>query len=828
MKKIILLLFFFCLFSVSVFAARSSDFEKITVGDIEYFTTKDMNTSDYVVGSDKIFYGSKNGNVRLKIFLSEKEAIGTRNFRIGVRSHGELIKITEVSVDGDSTIIQNAKFEQDFIFQPFINLGKDIEEIEIELEFDPLDVWIREEIDIVLYDQFGNIVAVYDPFISGFNFRLEGTIDTISLLLSTDLDTNHSLLARIDSSNPFWTSETCGDGTGITFAQSDEITELDFDPESFDFGTNDANIWFEETEQFQSATNGTFFFYYDGVCVDNSDGTGAYPSSIIAGWHLNDSSSPAQDFTINNFDLTHANTPTLQADAQIDGGVSYASASSEKSTNTTFLDGGISDMSFSVWFNRASAQTNFAGLISKVNSSGVEEPIRLRWDSGGALNWFLRENSQDSSILTTKTSWDANTWFNLIGTRNATTGELKLYLDGLLDATIAGSAGSIASGTGENFRLAEGSADVIFFNGIIDETKFFDIILTSNDVNIIYASENETLITFGAEETSAQPPDINVTSPNATGTQIKGGDVFSITFDVQDPDTNSLLIDLNFSSSSSQGTGTIIINDVNTDSATITCDDSDFSNSTNCFFSWTTPTLDANFFMLASATDGVSALAFDAGDNNFMIDSTPPVFLTILPDVNFTKEAFNLDFNLTMDDGVGSGNFRCITRVFFDGVLQGGLDLNVDGSTGTCIRSISSGVPDDTNVSVGFRTVDNVGNVSDENVSQLIFFSPPITTIPPLSIVGTGECVVDLTTNFYLGQYLQITLSGFNDDGNLLTSSQFDLFRGEEQVITDQNLTLVDNLLTFILNKKINDDPYTLQVISGNCISTKLIQVKFN
>ena len=119
---VILAFLFFIGFAMS---ATTSDFEKITVGNIEYFTTKDLNTSDYVVGSDKIFYGSKTGNVRLKIFLSEKDAIGTRNFRVGVVSHGSLIKITEVSVDGSSTIIQNAQRNRTLEGAPDFWDGKD-------------------------------------------------------------------------------------------------------------------------------------------------------------------------------------------------------------------------------------------------------------------------------------------------------------------------------------------------------------------------------------------------------------------------------------------------------------------------------------------------------------------------------------------------------------------------------------------------------------------------------------------------------------------------------------------------------------------------------
>lgn len=728
MKRLFLIIALILLANITL-GATTNDFVKIETNGITYFTHKNLIDGNYIVGSDKIFYGSKNGNVKLKIFLSEKEAIGTKNFRVGVRSHGSLIKITEVSVDGSTTIIQNPIFEQNFIFQPFINIGKDIEEIEIELEFDPLDVGTREEIDIVLYNQFGTIVAVYDPFISGFGFRQKLTLNTNGITLSGDITRDHTILVYLSPSNSdFWAGDTLGTGNGITFAQSDETTELDFDIEEFNDADNNAWFWFEETETFTSATDIEAWFYYGGADVDNSDGAGAYPTDYNAVFHLNENSA-YQDAKGNHNEtgssVTRNTTCLISKCASFNG-------------SNQFVDFGTSLGNFST------NEFSYTARISQ-NTTSINQHFMGKRDIVGDTQWSRLFYSGSLKLVielgvgavASSANMDTEEWITIAGTRGNSS-NFQVYING----ASAGSAGSNNEDVDNSSNFTIGATDDLLndFEGLIDEVRIYNYALSADEIKLLHNSEIDNLITFGAEEVGVSTlPDINVVTPSETGIQIKGGDVFVIDFNVSDPDSNSLLIDLNFSTSNTQGTGTVIINDENTTGGLITCADSDFSDSTNCTFSWTTPTSDANFFVLALASDGVNT-SFDAGDNNFMIDSTAPTFGTIFPDVNFTKTNFNLDFNTTISDGVGSGNFRCITRVFFDGVLQGGLDLNVNGSAGTCSRSLSSGVPNDTNVSVGFSSVDNVGNVSTEVVSQLIFFSPPeVTPIVTVNFPNGGE-----------------------------------------------------------------------------------------
>ncbi len=626
MKRLWVTIFIILLaFLPTVESATSNDFVKIFVQDQNFFTHKDLINSDYIVGSDKIFYGSKTGNVKLKIFLSEKNAIGTQNFRVGVRSKGSLIKITEVSVDGDSTIIQNSKFEQNFIFQPFINIGKNIEEIEIELEFDPLDVGVLEEIDIILYNQFGEIVAVYDPFISGFGARQKGILDTTQL--GSDVDANHTILYYIDPSNTeFWTTDTLGTGNGITFAQSDEITEYDFNVEAFDNADNNAWFWVEVTETFTSATDLNTWFYYDGVDVDNSDGTGTYPATYTAVYHLQEPSGTlGADSTSNGFDLTHRNTPTLNVQSQIDKGVKYVSANSEDSTNGTLLDGGYSALSFSFWVNKTAgwdgASTPSERSFSKENNSGGEDQLNFIWriNTGKALIRITSGVTQ-FDLATTKISWNANQWFHIVGTFDSVGDEMKIYIDGSLDNNLSTSIGAVGSGTFGDFFLGSSFGTGLFSNETLDEVKIFDgVVLTADEVKLIFLSESNQLITFGAEELAFVAPTVVVNFPN-------GGQTFDrrlvnsvdINFTISDPDSNSFLVDLNFSTNSSQGTGTPITTDLNTLDIGITCVANGIER--ECIFTWDISAVaNNNYFILVNVTDQDAQTGFDQSDSTFQI-----------------------------------------------------------------------------------------------------------------------------------------------------------------------------------------------------------------
>ena len=149
----------------------------------------------------------------------------------------------------------------------------------------------------------------------------------------------------------------------------------------------------------------------------------------------------------------------------------------------------------------------------------------------------------------------------------------------------------------------------------------------------------------GVEESGVTlyAPDVNIVSPN-------GGEYYdnrtttnvTVSFNVQDSDGNSLLIDLNYSASATEGTGTAILIDENTSGGSIVCDDADFTDSTNCEYSWNIDAVaDGNYYLIIRADDD-SDFNTDASDSDFNI-WTSVVPVTPTPDTNssYTQQYIN-------------------------------------------------------------------------------------------------------------------------------------------------------------------------------------------
>jgi hypothetical protein len=135
----------------------------------------------------------------------------------------------------------------------------------------------------------------------------------------------------------------------------------------------------------------------------------------------------------------------------------------------------------------------------------------------------------------------------------------------------------------------------------------------------------------------------------------------TIDFNVQGIDRNNLLADLNYSSSSTQGTGTVIVNDLNISalgtSGPYNCQDTNFLNSTQCSIDWNISSIsDGNYYLLVSVTDG-TLNDFNSSDNNFMIDNTAPSISISSPTNNSTVTSSTVTIQYSGSDA-NSGILR--------------------------------------------------------------------------------------------------------------------------------------------------------------------------
>lgn len=166
-------------------------------------------------------------------------------------------------------------------------------------------------------------------------------------------------------------------------------------------------------------------------------------------------------------------------------------------------------------------------------------------------------------------------------------------------------------------------------NGTFDST-----VLSNNTYSIdCTATESGTVDSFRSTFDNALYSFIidNPNAPTVTVNLPNGGEIFNssivgaidINFTINDVGSGSWLVDLNFGTIGTQGTGTPIVNDLNTQLAGITCVGS--SGVFDCIVSWDITSVPAgDYFILVSATDEDDLIGFDSSNASFEIVVVPP------------------------------------------------------------------------------------------------------------------------------------------------------------------------------------------------------------
>jgi hypothetical protein len=515
-------------------------------------------------------------------------------------------------------------------------------------------------IAIVLLVLSSNSYAWWD---AGWDKKIPITFNTSGVLA---IDVTQDFVFPIDvnsNRNNFWINVQA-DGDDVRFVAADDTTELDFYFEQFDYANQKMVAWVEITDTFTAASNSVIYMYFDNAGVANGQvfRRDVYPDVYLAGWDFNELSGTigydVVDSDTNN--LTHTATPTLDSNGQIDGAIKYESGSTEYSVNNTFLDSGRVAISYSFWFSLqdafSSSSSNDLFLTKKDNDASNK--IDLYFDqSNGTMTYIPRTNGTSHPLTSSKTSWAADTYFHVVAAFDSVTNDVNLYING--SVTDGGAEieamDAYAAGSDDQFFISRDSSS---FDGNVDAWRVYSRILSMSEVELLYAVESKGLASFGALEAIA-PIDLNISTINSLpfsthqvfGYAVDGN--ITVDFNIFHGDnTHPLSIDLNYSVSSAQGSGTIIVEDLNLSSDI--CLDQNFADGiSECSYSWDYSLVaDGNYVIIGLLSDG-TATDFNASDANFEIANDVNLRVNIPLDES-TETALNMttySFTVEILDG---------------------------------------------------------------------------------------------------------------------------------------------------------------------------------
>ncbi len=166
-----------------------------------------------------------------------------------------------------------------------------------------------------------------------------------------------------------------------------------------------------------------------------------------------------------------------------------------------------SPFSVSAWVNLNSV-SGFQTFVSIDGSNASGFYLQLRGDTGKFAFTRLASDSISAQAFHADALSAPSTgiWYNLVGVNDVATGQLLLYVNGVLQSTVSYSGGWQANGATVVGAGKFNGARVDFVNGDIDDVHFYNSPLSAADVSLIGTGGNSTVnIAMGSQGIAVSP-----------------------------------------------------------------------------------------------------------------------------------------------------------------------------------------------------------------------------------------------------------------------------------------------------------------------------------
>lgn len=230
------------------------------------------------------------------------------------------------------------------------------------------------------------------------------------------------------------------------------------------------------------------------------------PSGLLGFWNFNESTGTLfADSSATRADATASGSGLSSASGKIGNGLQYT-VNSPTTDNTRILIPAQSiqpsSITLSLWFNASSFPNEWNSLCSYYSSPSEDwGPFELYTDGdhgGNAFSWNVHNNVR-REVITSPTTYSAGTWYHIVGTYDAATGFMALYVNGALVNSQTYPAGPI------NYTVANPDNQISCFNngrwssegapGTIDHLKIFNRALSAGEIKAEYDAQNAGVVT---------------------------------------------------------------------------------------------------------------------------------------------------------------------------------------------------------------------------------------------------------------------------------------------------------------------------------------------
>ena len=167
-------------------------------------------------------------------------------------------------------------------------------------------------------------------------------------------------------------------------------------------------------------------------------------------------------------------------------------------------------LTLSAWVNPSTSTGQTEWIIARATGVSPWDDYNLTRLSNGSFKFQVRLASGLISASTATSFLSTNTWYHLVGTYDATTGNAYIYVNGVRKGSGTGTGNIQVSSTKLKIGCWSTSADACDsttpFNGLIDEVKIYNSALTEDEIKLDY-NRGSSMVLGSTSTTSAGVPD---------------------------------------------------------------------------------------------------------------------------------------------------------------------------------------------------------------------------------------------------------------------------------------------------------------------------------
>lgn len=365
------------------------------------------------------------------------------------------------------------------------------------------------------YPQVARIITPASAWYSNsWLYRKKITIPYTQITGGANL-TNFPVL--ISLTNTDLKNNALSNGNDILFTSSDNATKLDHEIESYDPTTGTLVAWVR-IPTLSYTTNTDIYMYFGNPLASNQQNrTGVWNSNYKLVMHMNenpnstadgacggstkelcDSTSNANDGDSNGTTLSRV-TGQVGGALYLGGSDEYISLPASSSLNYSTYSG----LSLTMWVK---PQTLPSGsnvtIMSSWSGTTTQRPFHVRMNSANTR--FRCQTNNGNGSRNSISNYAADTWFQLgcvltLGTK------LQAEVNGSLeasDSTVEASIDTNTLGTVIGNLRTGASAFSQYYNGLIDEIRIYDGVLSTGWLDAEYKNQNSpsTFTTFAATQ----------------------------------------------------------------------------------------------------------------------------------------------------------------------------------------------------------------------------------------------------------------------------------------------------------------------------------------